>query len=174
MDIYKTEKMLIVGPSGSGKDFLLRKLKELGLKTSVKITTRPKRQGEVDGVNYFFKENNIFEKLDLIVKQEFYNDKGDIWKYGILKEDFDNSQVFILTPGELSQISSEIRKKCFVVYLDIDRKIRENRIFKRNDSNDSIIRRLDADDLDFKNFSDYDLKITDPEFDAESVLSLMC
>jgi len=60
MDIYKTEKMLIVGPSGSGKDFLLRKLKELGLKTSVKITTRPKRQGEVDGVNYFFKENNIF------------------------------------------------------------------------------------------------------------------
>lgn len=174
MDIKKTEKMILIGKSGSGKDFLLRKLKELGLKTSVKITTRPKRQGEIDGVSYFFKENDSFEKLDLIVKQEFKNDKGDLWKYGILKEDFENSQVFILTPDELSQISSEIRKKCFVVYLDIDRQIRESRIFNRSDSNDSIIRRLDADDIDFKNFSDYDLKITDPEFDAESVLSLMC
>ena len=171
--LNKKEKMLIIGPSGSGKDFLLRKLRELGLKTSVKVTTRPRRNGEIEGVNYQFKENSDFEDLDLIVKQEFFNDKGDSWKYGILKEDFDNSQVFILTPGELSQIPNEIRTNCFVVYLDIDRKIRENRIFKRNDSNDSILRRLDADDIDFKNFNDYDLKITDPEFDAESVLSLM-
>jgi guanylate kinase len=171
--IEKKEKMLIIGPSGSGKDFLLRKLKELGLKTSVKITTRPKRNGEIEGVNYQFKENSTFEKLDLIVKQEFFNDKGDSWKYGILKEDFNNSQVFILTPGELYQISNEIRKNCFVVYLDIDRKIRENRIIKRSDFNDSIMRRLDADDSDFENFNDYDLKITDPEFEAESVLSLM-
>jgi len=169
----KIEKCLIIGPSGSGKDFLLRKLKDLGLKTSVKITTRPKRENEIEGINYHFIQDDSFDKLDLIVKEEFINDRGDIWNYGVLKEDFNNSQVFILTPGELSQIPTDIRKNCFVVYLDIDRKIRENRIFKRNDSNDSIVRRLDADDLDFKNFNDYDLKITDPEFEAESVLSLM-
>jgi hypothetical protein len=67
----------------------------------------------------------------------------------------------------------ETRKKCFVVYLDIERKIRENRITKRNDNNDSVLRRLDADEIDFQNFRDYDLKLTDPEFLASDILSLM-
>jgi len=78
-----------------------------------------------------------------------------------------------MTPGDLSQIDQETRKKCFVVYLDIDRKIREHRILKRNDNNDSVLRRLDADEIDFKDFRDYDLKITDPEFTATEVLNLM-
>lgn len=169
----KTEKLLICGHSGSGKDFLLRQLKEKGLKASTKVTTRPKRKNEVEGVNYYFKTLNQFESLDLLVSQDFFNDKGELWKYGILKEDFNNSQAFILTPGEVRQLTPEVRKNCFVVFLDIDRSIRESRISNRQDHNDSIKRRLDADEIDFKNFTDYDLKITDPEFDVDSILSLM-
>ena len=90
-----------------------------------------------------------------------------------IKEDFNNSQAFILTPGEVRQLTPEVRKNCFVVFLDIDRSIRESRISNRQDHNDSIKRRLDADEIDFKNFTDYDLKITDPEFDVDSILSLM-
>ena len=169
----KTEKLLICGHSGSGKDFLLRQLKEKGLKASIKVTTRPKRKNEIEGVNYYFKTLNQFESLDLLVSQDFFNDKGELWKYGILKEDFNNSQAFILTPGEVRQLTPEVRKNCFVVFLDIDRSIRESRISNRQDQNDSIKRRLDADEIDFKNFTDYDLKITDPEFDVDSILSLM-
>ena len=51
---------------------------------------------------------------------------------------------------------------CFVVYLDIDRSVRESRLLGRQDKNDSITRRLDADDIDFQSYNDYDLKITDP------------
>lgn len=169
----KTEKLLICGHSGSGKDFLLRQLKEKGLKASTKVTTRPKRKNEVEGVNYYFKTLNQFESLDLLVSQDFFNDKGELWKYGILKEDFNNSQAFILTPGEVRQLTPEVRKNCFVVFLDIERSIRESRISNRQDHNDSIKRRLDADEIDFKDFKDYDLKITDPEFDVDSILSLM-
>lgn len=78
-----------------------------------------------------------------------------------------------MTPGDFLNIDSETRKNCFVVYLDIPRKTRESRLFKRQDKNDSIKRRLDADDLDFKDFSDYDLKITDPDFTADDVYDLM-
>ncbi len=169
----KSEKLLICGHSGSGKDFLLRQLKEKGLKASIKVTTRPKRKNEVEGVNYYFKTLNQFESLDLLVSQDFFNDKGELWKYGILKEDFNNSQAFILTPGEVRQLTPEVRKNCFVVFLDIERSIRESRISNRQDQNDSIKRRLDADEIDFKDFKDYDLKITDPEFDVDSILSLM-
>lgn len=169
----KQEKIIIVGPSGSGKDYLLRELNKQGLKISTKVTSRPRRQNEVDGVNYHFKKLEDFYNLDLIVSQDFYNNSGEIWKYGILKEDFDISQAFIMTPGEISQIDETTRKECFVVYLDIDRTTREKRIIKRNDDNDSVIRRLDADDRDFLNYKDYDLKITDPEFAVESIISLM-
>ena len=169
----KSEKLIIIGKSGSGKDYLLRHLMKEGLETSIKVTSRPKRDNELDGVNYHFKTLEEFNNLDLIVSQDFFNDKKEIWKYGILKEDFNNSQAFIMTPGELLQVDQETRKNCFVVYLDIDREIREKRITKRNDNNDSIMRRLDADDIDFRNFKDYDLKITDPEFEVETIVSLM-
>ena len=60
-------------------------------------------------------------------------------------------------------------KGCFVVYLDIDRPTRENRIKGRGDKNDSVQRRLDADEEDFKNYDDYDLRVTDPEFTADDI-----
>jgi guanylate kinase len=78
-----------------------------------------------------------------------------------------------MTPGEFYSIDEDNRKKCFVVYLDIYRSVRESRLFKREDRNDSIIRRLEADDIDFQSYNDYDLKITDPEFTADDVYDLM-
>jgi len=179
--LNKSEKLIILGKSGSGKDYLMRKLIEEGLKGCLKMTTRPMRVNEVQNITYNFVDFEIFrEKInnnDLICYQKFevtpLDKSPEIWYYGITKEEFNSSQVFIMTPGDLSQVDPETRKKCFVVYLDIDREIREKRITKRNDNNDSIMRRLDADDIDFRNFKDYDLKITDPEFEVETIVSLM-
>jgi guanylate kinase len=78
-----------------------------------------------------------------------------------------------MTPGEFNNLTTEMRKGCFVVYLDIDRKVRESRLLGRQDKNDSITRRLDADDIDFQSYNDYDLKITDPEFSSDDVYDLM-
>jgi guanylate kinase len=98
---------------------------------------------------------------------------AETWYYGITKTEFERAQVFIMTPGEFACIDAETRKNCFVVYLDIDREIREDRILGRNDKNDSVQRRLDADEEDFKGFGDYDLRVTDPDFTAEDVYDLM-
>lgn len=169
----KSEKIIICGKSGAGKDFLLKGLAKEGLRSSTKFTTRPKRKYEVDGIDYHFVNENFFQLEDFIVRQEFKNSEGNIWRYGISLKDFESSQSFIMTPGEISQIDAKTRKNCFVVYLDIDREVREERIKIRNDNNDSVKRRLDSDDVDFRDFKDYDLKITDPEFDIESILNLM-
>lgn len=177
----KKEKCIIIGPSGSGKDFLVRKLVEKGLKSGIKMTTRPKRKHEVQGITYdFINESNFLDKIKLnefLCYQKFtvtpLNKEPEIWYYGLTKEEFENSQVFIMTPGEFSNITPEQRKECFVVYLDIDRSIRESRLFKREDKNDSIRRRLDADEEDFKDLTDYDLKVRDPEFTADDIYDLM-
>lgn len=172
----KQEKTILVGPSGSGKDFLLRGLIKKELRYSPKFTTRPKRQLENDGIDYNFIDNQNFDRLNnegLIKVFQTFNIKDQIWHYGITKDNFDNNQLFIMTPFEINQLTEDDLKKCFVVYLDIDIEIRRSRLNRRNDNNDSIDRRLEADLLDFHNFNKYDLKITDPEFEADWVYDLI-
>ena len=179
--LNKSEKIIIVGASGSGKDWLLRQLQKEGLEISTKTTTRPQRKNETQFETYNFISNAEFKYLleqnSFICHQTFNVTPKDrnleTWHYGISKDEFNKAQAFIMTPGELEQLDKETRKGCFVVYLDIEREIREKRISGRNDNNDSIKRRLDADEKDFYNFGDYDLKITDPEFEVELVISLM-
>jgi guanylate kinase len=57
--------IVISGPSGVGKDTLIRRLLELdkNLRYSVSCTTRPPRPGEVDGVNYTFVTHEKFQQL---------------------------------------------------------------------------------------------------------------
>jgi guanylate kinase len=57
--------VVISGPSGVGKDTLIRRLLELdrNLRYSVSCTTRAPRPGEVDGVDYTFVTRERFEQL---------------------------------------------------------------------------------------------------------------
>ena len=57
--------IVISGPSGVGKDTVIKRLLELdpNLTYSVSYTTRPPRKGEVDGVNYHFVSRPEFERL---------------------------------------------------------------------------------------------------------------
>jgi guanylate kinase len=61
-----TRGLLIVisGPSGVGKDTVIKRLLELDpqLRYSVSYTTRPPRPGEVDGVDYRFVNRDAFER----------------------------------------------------------------------------------------------------------------
>ena len=56
----------IMGKSASGKDNIYRRLleeKDLDLHELVLYTTRPKRQDEVDGREYFFVDDERFQQL---------------------------------------------------------------------------------------------------------------
>ena len=57
--------IVISGPSGVGKDTILRRLFQLApeLKYSVSYTTRPPRPGEVDGQSYTFVTEDEFKRL---------------------------------------------------------------------------------------------------------------
>jgi guanylate kinase len=173
----KKEKCIIVGKSGSGKDHLMRGLIKKGLKYSPKFTNRPMRALEKQGVDYDFINDEQFFKMkesgQIKVYQIIPVINNQIWYYGYTTENFENNQVFIMTPHELSQLSKEDLKGTFIVYLDIDMDTRRNRISNRNDKSDSIERRLQGDELDFRGFNHYDLKITDPEFESEWVYDLM-
>ena len=73
-DLYSLEPqpLLVVlsGPSGAGKDAVLKRMKELGYPFHfvVTVTTRPKRPGEVDGVDYYFISEEEF--ADMLARGE--------------------------------------------------------------------------------------------------------
>jgi len=182
----KTEKVVLLGKSGSGKDYLMRKLVEKDMLGCIKTTTRPQRKHEIQWVTYEFVADWTFkeriENDEFLCYQTFnvtpLNKDPETWYYGITKEEFERAQVFIMTPAEFYSIKldDELRKKLFVVYIDIERSVREGRVIKRADQNDSVKRRMDADDIDFSEFDktgDYDLRIGDPEFNADDIYDLM-
>ncbi|MEA4960148.1 guanylate kinase [Lutispora sp.] len=58
--------IVISGPSAVGKGTICKELMKRGidnLELSVSATTRRPRQGEIDGINYYFKEKEVFEKM---------------------------------------------------------------------------------------------------------------
>ena len=88
-DLYSPEPLLIVisGPSGVGKDTVLHMIEERGEQPFhfvVTATTRPIREGEVHGVDYFFVTNDEFAKMieedELLEYAVVYNDYKGIPK----------------------------------------------------------------------------------------------
>lgn len=66
--MIKTDKkgslIVISGPSGAGKGSIVSQLlKELNIWLSISITTRSKRPSEIDGVDYYFLDDNQFQQL---------------------------------------------------------------------------------------------------------------
>lgn len=76
-----------MGKSASGKDSLFKLLaadKELGLKTVVPYTTRPIRQGETDGVEYHFTNEEGFlglKNAGKIIEDRAYHTVHGLWRY---------------------------------------------------------------------------------------------
>lgn len=74
----KGKFIVVSGPSGVGKGTICNKLiNELNAWYSVSTTTRRPREGEIDGVNYFFITKDEFEKKiknDEFLEYNLYNE----------------------------------------------------------------------------------------------------
>lgn len=156
-------KLVLVGKAASGKDFLKNRLKKKGFKIGVSHTTRLPRKDERDGIDYHFISEDTFKQMieeDQFVEYMHFNG----WYYGQTKEDFKDADVMIMSKDGLDILPEEYRKQCMVIYLDIDRLTRVKRLNDRKDKNDTIVRRLNADEEQFRNFIDFEIKITNPNF----------
>ena len=77
----------LMGKSASGKDTIysrLLQMPELTLKKVIPYTTRPMRQGEIDGDTYFFCGEDAVEQLEKehrIIELRAYDTVHGIWTY---------------------------------------------------------------------------------------------
>ena len=85
--------LIVSSPSGAGKTTICKKLIQdvENLSLSVSVTTRLKRQNEIDGKDYFFKSDEEFDKM---VKEEKFLEHARVfgYSYGTLKSEI-NSKI---------------------------------------------------------------------------------
>jgi len=154
------KRIILVGKMASGKDWLKHKLIEkLDVKPEISYTSRPMREGEVEGITYNFITKEAFEKM--INEDAFYEyTKFVDWYYGTTYEEFENKQIFIMNPEGLSKVKKKDLKNSFVIYLDIPEELRRERLKNRDMNYDSVERRIIADNKDFEGvYCDYTIKI---------------
>lgn len=144
----------ICGKAGSGKDTIMRKVvdKNPFLHEMVSCTTRPKREGEVDGVNYHFLTGEQFGNKVVngeMLEATCFND----WFYGTsydsLRSDCVNIGVF--NPEGIDSISAHKDIDLFVFLVEANDKNRLLRQLNREENPDvhEIIRRFKTDEEDF-------------------------
>ena len=81
----------MMGKSSSGKDTLFKEVKKAlpWLQTITLYTTRPIREGERDGVEYFFVSEdtlNGYENQGKVIEQRAYDTVHGIWKYATVDD----------------------------------------------------------------------------------------
>ena len=89
----KTGKLIVISaPSGTGKSTIIGRLiddPELKLEFSVSATTRAPRQGEQDGVNYYFMTTDQFRKE---IEDDAFAEYQEVYEgryYGTLKREIE-------------------------------------------------------------------------------------
>jgi guanylate kinase len=160
------KRIILVGPTASGKTFLRKRFEERGFNCDVSYTSRSPRYelGELNGVHYHFLERDQF--VDLVRKDFFYEwveYNGNYYGTGL--KEWNTLPLFIMETDGIKHIKPEDRKSCFIIYLHPPMFIRYERMEKeRRWDKKTILERIKTDDEKFKDFSDYDLKITNPDF----------
>lgn len=145
----------LIGEAGSGKDRIMKEVlaaAPTAFNEIISCTTRPPREGEQEGVNYYFLTNDEFI-IDVLSNKMLEHTNFNGWNYGTskdaLKEDKINIGVFnpagIYALKQKENIDLEVYR---VVVGDKERMLRQlNR--ETNPNVDEIVRRYDTDKIDF-------------------------
>lgn len=162
----------IMGKSSTGKTSILKKLIERNNYTPIiTTTTRPKREKEVNNVDYNFTTEHMFDKMNKEGKLIGLFEATNGWKYGIEKDSIDitKNNLIVIEPKGYKDIVDFFGKnnvKSILVESEID--IRLLRCIERNDHPDEIERRFDQDNKDFKKI-EVDFKVKNNSDLMESV-----
>lgn len=135
---HKPKLFVITGPSGAGKDTIVKELRERfpDIHVAVTATTREKRGGEAEGVDYFFLDVDTFnERLDnneFMESAQVYGRpygvprnqvrlglqrgqdvvlKVDVQGASTIKEQWPETIVIFVSPGSMDQLFEQLRRR---------------------------------------------------------------
>lgn len=153
----------LMGKSASGKDTIYKKVKEQmpELKTIVIYTTRPIREGEKNGREYYFVDDDKLRELQeagKVIELREYNTVHGIWKYFTVDDgQFDDGDNYLA----IGTIESYVKMRDYFgpallvpIYIEVEDGIRLQRALTREKKQkepkyEELCRRFLADAADF-------------------------
>ena len=138
----------ITGPSGSGKTTLVRQLK-MRMNTSpgfriddiVSTTTRPKRRQEIDGMDYYFRDEKYVETHDFIELVKFNGYYYGIEKKEVLSKMSKNDRVLaVVDQHGMKALKSAGLRAVASVYLSVPPETALIRLIRRDGADSAVAR----------------------------------
>lgn len=153
----------LMGKSASGKDTIYKRIMERmpELKNIIIYTTRPIREGERDGVEYFFVDEDRLQELQeagKVIELRAYNTVHGVWKYFTVDDGQFDSAEDVIAIGTLEsyvQLKSYFGEdKLVPIYVEVEDGLRLERALSRERQQkvpkyEELCRRFLADAADF-------------------------
>lgn len=166
---------ILSSPSGAGKTTIARKLlsAETNLKMSVSVTTRPKREGEVEGRDYYFTGRDPFEAM---VAEEAFLEWAEVFGnlYGTprahIRQGLENGRDFLFDVDwqGAQQLSQRAREDVVSVFLlppslgELEQRLRA----RGTDSEAVIAGRMARARDEISHWREYDYVVINKEVDT--------
>jgi guanylate kinase len=169
----KGDVIVISAPSGSGKTTICRMLaKRLdNMELSISYTTRPRKQGEVNGADYYFIKKEKFDKM--IVSREFL-EFASVYgqRYGTSREAVRSivsrgkDAVLEIDVQGGKKVKKELPEAILVAVFPPNRRSLENRLIGRGrDSIEEVRARLQAADDEARELLSYDYLVVNDDLE---------
>lgn len=159
----------VSGHSGAGKTSVMRCA--MGTKKEVvSVTTRPirERDGEIDGVDYYFMTQEEFDDLDandmLAEKTTYYGRSS----YGVTKAEIDNKlskgNAFIIVDFNGYEQLKVIYPDLIGIFIYTSKETAHERMISRGDTEEYAEKRLETYDIEMANMKYYNFAIRNTDF----------
>ena len=164
--------IILSGPSGSGKTEVLRRVLQRGdlpLRESVSVTTRPKRAGECDDVDYHFWER---ERFDREVREGAFLECAEVhgYCYGTLRREVDphlekgEGVILVIDVQGAAQVRRQRPEAVSIFLRAPSLEVLERRLRDRGtESEEAIQRRLAAARLEMDHKDDYQYRVVNDD-----------
>lgn len=166
---------IIEAPSGTGKSTIIKELmkRDSNLKFSVSVTTRPKRAGEQEGVDYYYITDQKYDEL--LARDAFYEyvDSQYGSRYGTLRSEVDSfinvgqDVVFDMDWVGARQMRLKAPDDVVSIYLlpPSVSEVRQRLVNRGTDSNEIIEKRMNLIVDKIKHWNEFDYVIVNVDIE---------
>lgn len=172
-DLFHPQPLLVVisGPSGVGKDAVLKAMQQRGLTLHyvITMTSRAPRNGEVEGVDYFFVSRERFEELieqdEFIEYANVYNDYKGIPKSQIRQALASQRDVILRVDVQGAQTLRSLCPDAVLIFLipSNEKEWLERLRSRKSETAESLALRLKTAEKELENLREFDYVVVNAQ-----------